>query len=191
MHITNLNERFDGRLHYNTGRRLNNGFIRNGHNVLTLSDRDIIHNYKSIKDLSGKQTLQNKIIETFNNFKPDIVILGHADRVLNSTLSKMKDINKDIVFSQWFLDPLSKYGPDHKSNSKRILDKKEFLNTTFLTTDPSALSINIPNSYFMPNPADRSFETLNNFNKNCPFDVFFAMSHGVNRGQLKLSLIHI
>ena len=76
MHITNLNERFDGRLHYNTGRRLNNGFIRNGHNVLTLSDRDIIHNYKSIKDFSGKQTLQNKIIEAFNNFKPDIVILG-------------------------------------------------------------------------------------------------------------------
>ena len=185
MHITNLNERFDGRLHYNTGRRLNNGFIRNGHNVLTLSDRDIIHNYKSIKDFSGKSTLQNKIIEAFNNFKPDIVILGHADRVLNSTLSKMKDINKDIVFSQWFLDPLSKYGPDHKSNSKRILDKKEFLNATFLTTDPSALTINIPNSYFMPNPADKSFETLNNFNKNCPYDVFFAMSHGVHRGVLK------
>ena len=120
MHITNLNERFDGRLHYNTGRRLNNGFIRNGHNVLTLSDRDIIHNYKSIKDFSGKITLQNKIIESFNNFKPDIVILGHADRVLNSTLSKMRDINKDIVFSQWFLDPLSKYGPDHKRKSKRI-----------------------------------------------------------------------
>ena len=81
MHITNLNERFDGRLHYNTGRRLNNGFIRNGHNVLTLSDRDIIHNYKVLKICSGKITLQNKIIDTFNNFKPDIVILGHADRV--------------------------------------------------------------------------------------------------------------
>ena len=185
MHITNLNERFDGRLHYNTGRRLNNGFIRNGHNVLTLSDRDIIHNYKSIKDFSGKQTLQHKIIEAFNNFKPNIVILGHADRVLNSTLLKMKDINKEVIFSQWFLDPLSKHGPDHAANTKRILDKKEILNTTFLTTDPSALSINIPNSYFMPNPADKAFETLNNFNKNCPYDVFFAMSHGVHRGQLK------
>ena len=48
MHITNFNERFDGRLHYNTGRRLNNGFIRNGHNVLSISDRDIIHNNKKI-----------------------------------------------------------------------------------------------------------------------------------------------
>ena len=33
MHITNVNERFNGRQHYNTGRRINNGFIRNGHNV--------------------------------------------------------------------------------------------------------------------------------------------------------------
>ena len=61
MHITNLNERFNGRLHYNTGRRLNNGFIRNGHNVLTLSDRDIIHNYKSIKDFSGKKHYKIKL----------------------------------------------------------------------------------------------------------------------------------
>ena len=185
MHITNFNERFDGRLHYNTGRRINNGFIRNSHNVLTVSDRDIIHNNKSIKDISGRSTLQNKIIETFKNFKPDIIILGHADRVKKSTLEKMREINSSTKFSQWFLDPLSKHGPDHINNTNRILDKIDLLDSTFLTTDPSALSVNIPNSFFMPNPADKSFEILNNYNKNCPYDVFFAMSHGVHRGQLK------
>ena len=41
LHVTNFNERHDGRLFFNTGRRLNNGFIRSGHNVLALSDRDI------------------------------------------------------------------------------------------------------------------------------------------------------
>ena len=41
LHITNFNNRFDGRLHYNTGKRLNNGFIRNGHNVLAISDREL------------------------------------------------------------------------------------------------------------------------------------------------------
>jgi len=46
VHVTNFNMRFNGRLHYNTGRRLNNGFIRLGHNVLTLSDRDITHGIK-------------------------------------------------------------------------------------------------------------------------------------------------
>ena len=52
-----------------------------------------------------------------------------------------------MKITQWFLDPLSKYGPDHINNSKRILDKQEFLESTFLTTDPKALSIKIPNSY--------------------------------------------
>ena len=185
MHITNLNERFDGRLHYNTGRRLNNGFIRNGHNVLTLSDRDIIHNNKGLKDFSGIKSLQKKVVDTFNNFKPDLVVLGHADRVSNDTLGRLKEINKDIKMSQWFLDPLSKYGPDHENNTNRVLDKIELMDATFLTTDPKSLDINLKDSYFMPNPADKSFETLNNFKKDCPFDVFFAMSHGVHRGVLK------
>ena len=185
MHITNFNERFDGRLHYNTGRRLNNGFIKNGHNVLSISDRDIIHNNKKLNDIYGKKALQNKIIQSFKNFKPDVVVLGHADRVENSTLSILKEIKKDIRMTQWFLDPLSKYGPDHSNNSKRILDKMGILDSTFLTTDPNSLSLNLKNSFFIPNPADKSFEILQNYKKNCPFDVFFAMSHGVHRGQLK------
>ena len=41
------------------------------------------------------------------------------------------------------------------------------------------------NSFYIPNPSDKSFETLNNFNKSCNVDVFFALSHGVHRGKLK------
>ena len=38
----------------------------------------------------------------------------------------------------------------------------------------------------MPNPVDKSFETLKNYkSKNLKNDVFFAMSHGVHRGILK------
>ena len=185
MHITNINERFNGRLHYNTGRRINNGFIRNGHNVLTLSDRDTVHYQKRFGDFKGDRILQKKIIETFNNFKPNILVLGHADRVSNKTLEIIKDSNKDIKIVQWFLDPLSKFGPDHKNNSKRILDKINFIDYTFLTTDPGSLPIKIPNSFFIPNPSDKSFEILENYKKNCTFDVFFAMSHGVHRGALK------
>ena len=185
MHITNVNERFNGRLHYNTGRRINNGFIRNGHNVLTLSDRDTVHYQKNFTDIKGNKSLQKKIIETSDNFKPDLLVLGHADRVSNETLRTIKENNKNIKISQWFLDPLSKHGPDHLNNSRRILHKIDFIDKTFLTTDPKSLSIKVPNSYFIPNPCDKSFEILKNYNKDCTFDVFFAMSHGVHRGALK------
>ena len=185
MHITNFNERFNGRLHYNTGRRINNGFIKLGHNILSISDRDILHNNKSINDFNGFKSLQNKILDCYENFKPNLIVLGHADRVSTLTLQRLKEFDKNLKITQWFLDPLSKYGPDHINNTKRILDKKQFLDTTFLTTDPKSLSINIPNSYFIPNPCDESFEILENYKKDCSFDVFFAMSHGVHRGQLK------
>ena len=48
LHVTNFNERLDGRL-FNTGRRINNGFVRLGHSVLGFM-RDIQKYYKSYRD---------------------------------------------------------------------------------------------------------------------------------------------
>ena len=61
LHITNFNERLDGRLFFNTGRRINNGFIRLGHSVLGFSDRDIQKYYKSFSDFKGAKTLNDKL----------------------------------------------------------------------------------------------------------------------------------
>ena len=186
LHITNFNERFDGRLHYNTGKRINNGLIKLGHNVYQLSDRDIISNNRSvINPLSSINILNKKIINICKNFNPNLIILGHADNVKLESLRMLKNINKDLKISQWFLDPLSKNGPDYLNNKKRILDKTPILDATFLTTDPNSLDFKIKNSYFIPNPADESFETLDNSRKEPINDVFFAMSHGVHRGNLK------
>ena len=74
LHVTNFNERHDGRLFFNTGRRINNGFIRLGHSVLEFSDRDIVRHYKSIKDHTGSKALNNKLINTVYNYKPDLLI---------------------------------------------------------------------------------------------------------------------
>jgi len=185
LHLTNFNERFNGRLHYNTGRRLNNGFIRLGHNVLSISDRDIVSKNKRITDPNGSKALQNTVIDSFNNFQPDVIVLGHADGLFLKTLDYLKSKKNDLKIVQWFLDPLSKYGPDHHRNQNRVLDKNSLMDATFLTTDPKALSMNIHNSHFMPNPCDHSFETLKNYENDCSYDVFFAMSHGVHRGDLK------
>ena len=187
LHVTNFNERHDGRLYFNTGRRLNNGFIRLGHSILEFSDRDIQKYYKNYKDISGKNSLNDKLKKTCYNFKPDLIVLGHADLISSQTLGELKNDYPKLKISQWFLDPLNINGPDYERNKKRILDKSEFIESNFLTTSPDVLGF-LPkkiNNFYIPNPADKSFETLNNYNKNCNMDVFFALSHGVHRGILK------
>ena len=169
----------------NTGRRLNNGFIKLGHNVLALSDRDFVNRSKSITDIHGTISLNKKIISIFKTFKPNLIVMGHADGVSKETLIKIRKFDENIKFAQWFLDPVTKFGPDYIKNKNRVLDKSNLIDATFLTTDPNSLTFKINNSYFMPNPADKSFETLKNYNSHCPYDVFFAMSHGVHRGELK------
>ena len=193
LHATNFNERLDGRLFFNTGRRINNGFIRLGHSVLGFSDRDITKNYKSFTDIDGSKILNEKLLTTIYNYKPDLIVLGHADLINAQLLGEIKNDYPDIKIVQWFLDPLVKDGPDYEKNKKRILDKIDFLDANFLTTSPDELNFlrnQKCNSYFIPNPTDPSFETLNNFKQSdCTVDVFYAISHGVHRGKLKTGKI--
>ncbi len=184
LHITNFNERFDGRLHYNTGKRINNGFIKLGFNVLSISDRDIINYYKNLKDLDGSKSLNNKILYNINNFKPDLIVIGHVDSIAIDTIKKIKAMK--IKTCQWFLDPLNPKGPDYMKNKNRILKLDKFLDATFITTHPSALNFRLKNPYYIPNPSDESFEFLDISKLKPTKDLFFAMSHGVHRGKLKL-----
>ena len=123
----------------------------------------------------------------FLHFKPDLIVLGHADMISKDILHNLKRDYSDLKIAQWFLDPLNKNGPDYERNKKRILDKINSLDASFVTTSPSVLNF-LPkksNNFYIPNPCDDSFETLNNFTKPCNVDVFFALSHGVHRGILK------
>ena len=59
LHITDLHFRHNGRLFYSTGKKLNNGLILNGHNVLNISDRDLTSNKRNIFDIVSKKFLFN------------------------------------------------------------------------------------------------------------------------------------
>jgi glycosyltransferase involved in cell wall biosynthesis len=184
LHVTNFNERHDGRLFFNTGRRINNGFIRLNHSVLEFSDRDIVSYYRRINDPSGANRLNKKLFDTVYNYVPDIIVLGHADLIKTETLQKIKTNFPDIKICQWFLDRMD--GP-WEINKRRFLDKINYTDCNFCTTSPDVL--NFPKNTkikYIPNPVDESFEKLNVFSNNYLInDVFFALSHGVHRGVLK------
>ena len=184
LHITNFNERHDGRLFYNTGRRINNGFVRLNHSVLTISDRDIISNHRTLKDIDGSKKLNLKVLDTISNYVPDLIVFGHADSIDIDTLDFIRAYYPRIKMSQWFLD---KMDSGWVRNKKRFMDKINSMDCSFCTTYPKELKIDKSNKvYYMPNPADISFETLKCYeNNNQTSDLFFAMSHGVHRGILK------
>ena len=184
IHITNFNERHNGRLFYNTGKRINNGLIRLGHSVLEFSDRDILSNNRKLNDLNGAKYLNSKLLSVVGNYSPDLIILGHADLIDIKTLKTIRQYYPKIKITQWFLDRMDS---EWKNNKKRFLKKIDIMDSNFCTTDPNILKFSKKNRiYFIPNPVDASFETLNNYkSKNLKNDVFFAMSHGVHRGVLK------
>ncbi len=185
LHVTNFNERHNGRLFYNTGRRINNGLIKLGHTVQTLSDRDTIRDERKINDLSGSKSLNNKLLEIISNFNPNLLMLGHADQIKNESLKIIKDFYPSIKICQWFLDKMDDY--KWKMNKNRFCKKFEYLDTSFCTTHPSSIkSISKKKILFIPNPVDETFENLNIYKKNFfKYDLFFALSHGVHRGTLK------
>jgi len=184
LHVTNLNERHNGRLFYNTGRRINNGLVRLRHNVMTISDRDIVSKNRKISDIDGSKSLNEIFIKTVDNFNPDLIILGHADLIRKKSIEFIKKKNPEIKICQWFLDRM-----DSKwiINKRRFLDKIDIIDASFCTTDPKVLNFKKKYKvFYMPNPVDVSFENLKAYeNKNSEYDLFFAMSHGVHRGRLK------
>ena len=184
LHVTNFNERHNGRLFYNTGKRINNGFVRLNHSVLEFSDRDIVSYYRKINDLDGSKKLNSKLIEVISNYLPDIIVFGHADLIKRETIIFIKKTYPNIKFCQWFLDRM-----DTKwiKNLNRFEHKLDLMDANFCTSDPKSLGIKKEKPvFYIPNPVDESFEKLkNDQNSFLNNDVFFAMSHGVHRGVLK------
>ena len=99
--------------------------------MLGFSDRDIQKYYKSFKDLKGSKILNDKLKKTCYNYKPDIIITGHADLISEQQIQELKAEYPNTKYAHWFLDPLNKKGPDYERNKKRILDKIKVMDSLF------------------------------------------------------------
>lgn len=189
LHVANFNEKHDGRLYFvSVAHKLSNGLIRLGHSVLNYSDRYIMRIAKGTFSFSAQKQLNNNLINTIKNYSPNLLLLGHADLIKPETLIEARKIIPNIRIAQWFEDPLIYDGPDYLKNKNKVLNKMPLIDSTFITTSPDVLNfkVNKNKMHYLPIPVDQSIETLKIFEKSDQtFDVFFAMSHGVNRGVLK------
>ena len=189
VNIYNLGQKLNHRLYnISVGKKFTNGFIRNGHDVLEISDRDFIKQNRQLSLNSTSSKFQEYMIETFKNYNPDLLFFGHTNNIDLETLDIIKNLNKNIVISQWNEDPIMKSLKDSRSNIDKISFYGKEIDHNFITTHPSVLlkqNKNINNLHFFFIPVDKNIESFDVFKLNPRKDIFYAMSHGVNRATLK------
>ena len=186
LHVYNRAEKIGGRIYFiSTGKKIENGLIRLGHDVEGISDRDILSYSSKIK---GKSLLNKIFLEKTLYYRPDLILMGHVNTIENETFDNIKNICKHTTFSQWYEDNLTFKGPDFEKNYSNLKTNFQYIDNFFISTHPDDVSKK--NSriryHFLPTPVDRNIEKLSIYNSNnYTYDVFFAMSHGVNRGKVK------
>lgn len=186
LHIANFNELSDGRLFYSFANKLNNGFIKDGHIVQTISDRTFLKYGKSIlKPFGNINKFNLKILNTIKNFAPDLVIFGHVFNVEDSIFDYCN--SKNIKTANWFIDSVSNefLNGDKKKKFCRLANN---VDKCFITSSPQIFNKQkfFNKVRFIPNPVDSSIDYFRNYkNFNLENDVFLAVSHGQNRAILK------
>ncbi|MDB3873077.1 glycosyltransferase [Pelagibacteraceae bacterium] len=182
--ISNLNLKNKKRLFYSFFNKLKNGLNNYPLNLQTISDRDYIRDNRGFLDLSGIKTFNQFVLNKVKSFKPDLIILGHTDRISIETFKKIRIINKDIKIIKIYIDSIS----DEFFKFKNVFYDYKFLNNIFISSNPLKIKKNdlLNKISFIPYPVDKKIDHLKSFNyTNKKIDVFFALSHGQNRGILK------
>ena len=184
LHISTFDEKNDHRLfNISIANKLTKGFIRNDNDVVNFSYRDF--NNKLL--LKNNSYLNQKIFNITQNYKPDLILLGHNNILSGDTLEKIKSKHKTKI-ALWYEDHLIKGGPNYINNLNLIEKNRDLIDQYFLTTYPNSINTKIENKKmnYMPIPADKNIENLEIYNSNHRYkDLFFALSHGVNYGKLK------
>ena len=191
INIYNQGQKLNHRLYnISQGKKFTNGFIRNNHDVLEISDRDFLKNHKTFDLFPSKKGFQNYLIETFKNYNPDLLFFGHTNNISLDTLHIIKSLNKNLIISQWNEDPVMPSLDYSKQNISNINLYSNFVDHNFITTHPSIVKnkINSDNLHFYFVPVDRNIECFNVYNMRPKKDLFYAMSHGVNRAILKTGI---
>jgi glycosyltransferase involved in cell wall biosynthesis len=186
LHIANFDEKNDFRLsNINLATKISNGFIKDKFHTTNFSDR-----FFSQQNVFSD--IDDRIINIIKNLKPSLILLGHTNSIKTETLKNIKDKYSNIKIAFWYEDSINKKGPDYIKNKTFIEKYKNYVDQYFITTDVNNIETSIPKKKlnFIPVPSSHLSENLSLYKtKNHEYDIFYAVSHGVNRGVLKKNKI--
>ena len=187
LHISTFDERNDYRLfNISISNKISKGLIKNGHDVIDFSYRNYI-NRNLIQNENS--TINDKALNICNNYRPDLIIMGHNNVLFRKSIEIIKDKYNPKI-SLWYEDALGHRGegPNWRKNLSLIERNQDLIDSYFVTTHPDEIksSINKKKMNFLPILVDKNIENLKIYESKDRYkDIFFALSHGVNFGRLK------
>lgn len=163
-----------GKARVSTEHKLYNGLVRNHHNTLHFSDRDVASFLAPFgwRDL-GKGKANRQLLEVVDNYQPEMILLGHCDIIYNETIDELRKLVPGVRIAYRNVDPL--FVPH---NVEAINRRKSSVDTIFVTTAGDGLDQfrgDRATLHYMPNPTDLAVEYLNNAEReDLDYDIFFC-----------------
>jgi len=174
LHVSHQHLKYLGARNYLFPVRINNGFIRNNHEVFWFSDRDVARcsNVFGSRKM-GVKASNRKLLEVCRNFQPDVIALSSADIIQAETLAQARKSLPNVAIFQYYIDPLF-----YESNLRNVRSKADVVDWTFVTTAGPVLS-SVAGLHsrvaFIPNPVDSSIDVHRCHERADQLhDVFFA-----------------
>ena len=164
LNVTNLMLRYFGWSSPTSGRSLSFGALRNNWRICEFSDRDIARFESPFGiRLLGEWRANRRLIETCDNFRPDLIICGHCDVIRNATLQEIRRMLPGVRIVCWDNDPL--WTPSTVAHLRR---RSTLADALFVTTGGKQIREFCTGRNvvaYMPNPADPALEDQNNAQK--------------------------
>lgn len=177
---------------HGTPRKITNGLVRAGHDVIVFDDREIARGSTMFNARKmGIKPANEKLIQLIEQVRPDILLLGHADVIRVATISKIRERFPDMKIAQWSVDAL--FVPDFK---QRLVPKLDLVDVTFSSTAGERLEQLGAGGHrvaYLPNPCDAGVERARTFEtprSQLKWDLIFPCGNPniprINAGQERL-----
>ncbi|MEL6364356.1 MAG: hypothetical protein AAFR11_05910 [Pseudomonadota bacterium] len=178
LHIANFSLRPKQAFFHNTERKLSNGFVRLGHSVLNVCDRDLVRLLGfGVRALGARRIVPHLVMLT-EELKPDLIVLGHAHAVSNETVAAMREKAPDARVLYWNVDAMFS-----ETVVRHLTSRLDVADGVFSTSGgPGLAALARPDRIvgFMPNPTDKSVESARAFENPAPeYDLFLATNSDV------------
>ena len=172
--VASFRERDDGLHYYFPARKFLNGLIRLGHCIYTLDDREAARASNPFGSRKwGEGAVNKKFLRICDHFRPDVVLLYHADMMQRPTLKTMRERHPHTPIGFISVDSIQ-----GKGNKDRLRGFDDLLDAFFITTGDERIRQVAPrarHAAFIPNLIDASIETHRAWERtDDDWDVFFA-----------------